>query len=359
MFSSSPTSTTVSRFILSPSGGFAVSVTIILAGAILPRAVAQPPDAAQLRTAAERRGQRAESFLRPLDTNRNGILEASEVNEQAQSYLAHTAERYGVPATLPLSLDQYRNALIAAYIRVRSNGGTGTQPSGGSSAGGFGLAQNTSSVSGFGNSASNTSSTPSVSNAVAERYRSYAANMLKRYDKNGNGALDHDEWSQLRGEWWKSADANGDGTITGEEIISRLAGYRSRFRSSTNTSTTSGSSTTSSNSSSSSSPTPSSTSSNTTTSTPTSTSAATTNSSANQTPAVVRSAYRFLTPTERLPAGLPEWFARRDANGDGQVTLAEFSDALSEEVAAEFAKHDLNNDGVVTPQECLQAARGR
>jgi len=359
---------TVSRTIFFPRGGFVVAVAMVLGGVVLPGARAQTPDAAQLKEAAEQRGQRAENYLRPMDANHNGLIEASEVNDLVKSYLARTADRYGVQATFPLAIDKYRSAIVEAYIRVRGSGGPGGPPGGGSgfhgssSTGGFSTAQNTSSVSGFGTSSSSTSSTPTTttaSSAVDERYRAYAANMLKRYDKNGNGALDREEWSQLRGEWWKSADANGDGTITVEEIIGRLAGYRSRFRTST-TSSTSSSGTTSSSTSSSYSNSGTSTSSSTTTSTPASTSSTTTSSSASPTTTtVVRKPYRFLTPTERLPSGLPEWFTRRDANGDGQVTLAEFSDTLSDEVVAEFAKFDRNNDGVVTPKECLDAAQGR
>jgi hypothetical protein len=371
--------TTVSRTIFSPSGRFAFAVAIILGGAALPGAGAQPPDAAQLKEAAEQRGQRAESYLRPLDANRNGLIEASEVNDQAKNYLARTAERYGVQATFPLAIDKYRSAVVEAYLRVRGNGGPGGpppggpgasgggSPTGGSRPGGLGMAQNTSTVSGFGISSSNAaiaSSTPNTtaaSSAVDERYRAYAANMLKRYDKNGNGALDRDEWNQLRGEWWKSADANNDGTITVEEIVGRLAGYRSRFRAATTTSTTSSSGTPPNSTSSSytSATTSSSASSTASTTTPASTSPSASSAASPTATTVVRKPYRFLTPTERLPAGLPEWFARRDANGDGQVTLAEFSSALTDEVVAEFARFDRNNDGVVTPKECLDAAQGR
>lgn len=67
--------------------------------------------------------------------------------------------------------------------------------------------------------------------------------------------------------------------------------------------------------------------------------------------------YRFLTPTERPPAGLPEWFSRRDANGDAQVPLAEYTDSLTEKTARDFARYDLNNDGKTTAAECLAAQR--
>jgi Ca2+-binding EF-hand superfamily protein len=234
-------------------------------------------------------------------------------------------------------------------------------------------------VSGFG---SGRSSSSSGATGVEDRYRNYAANMLKRYDKNGSGALEREEWSQMRGDWWKSADSNGDGTITLDEILARLAGYRSRYQSrSTSSATSSAPSTSSSTSPSSSytttgsstsgmSSTTSSPTSSTISSSSTGTSASTTTNTTNAatsaasspaslTTPPVRKPYRFLTPTERLPAGLPEWFMRRDANGDGQVTLAEFSESLTDEAVAEFAKYDLNNDGVITPRECLSAMRGR
>ncbi len=56
-----------------------------------------------------------------------------------------------------------------------------------------------------------------------------------------------------------------------------------------------------------------------------------------------------------LPQGLPEWFRERDANRDGQVAMAEFTDDWTDEKEAEFDRFDLNDDGFVTPGECLKA----
>lgn len=58
---------------------------------------------------------------------------------------------------------------------------------------------------------------------------------------------------------------------------------------------------------------------------------------------------------ERLPEGLPDWYARDDANADGQVTMAEFSSSWSEIVVADFYQFDRNRDGVITPQEAVKA----
>jgi len=70
-----------------------------------------------------------------------------------------------------------------------------------------------------------------------------------------------------------------------------------------------------------------------------------------------RKFYRALSPTERLPEGLPEWFPRKDKDGDGQVSMAEFSDSWTNEKAAEFSKYDVNNDGYITPAECFEAGK--
>ena len=67
---------------------------------------------------------------------------------------------------------------------------------------------------------------------------------------------------------------------------------------------------------------------------------------------------RFLTPKERLPKGLPEWFLEKDADGDGQVCMAEFASDWTPDVVAEFERYDLNHDGVITPAECLKAMEG-
>ena len=63
---------------------------------------------------------------------------------------------------------------------------------------------------------------------------------------------------------------------------------------------------------------------------------------------------RFLLPKERLASGLPEWFLRRDADGDGQVTMAEYASDWTPALAAEFNGYDLNRDGVITAAECLK-----
>jgi len=67
--------------------------------------------------------------------------------------------------------------------------------------------------------------------------------------------------------------------------------------------------------------------------------------------------YRVLSRKETVSSikGLPDFFARSDADGDGQVLMSEFSSSWNEETLAEFRKWDLNNDGIITAKECLEA----
>ena len=65
---------------------------------------------------------------------------------------------------------------------------------------------------------------------------------------------------------------------------------------------------------------------------------------------------RFFVPPEAIPTGLPEWFAARDADGDGQLTLSEYSPHGVPTEVRDFSTWDADGDGVVTASEYL--ARG-
>jgi hypothetical protein len=69
--------------------------------------------------------------------------------------------------------------------------------------------------------------------------------------------------------------------------------------------------------------------------------------------------YRLTEKDGKLkrPAGLPEWFVRRDINVDNQVSMDEYSSKWNSEVMDEFAKADANLDGFVTAKECLTAVK--
>ena len=56
-----------------------------------------------------------------------------------------------------------------------------------------------------------------------------------------------------------------------------------------------------------------------------------------------------------LPPELPAWFVELDRDGDGQVSLAEFAEELTDEKWAEFSAYDTNNDGFLEQAEILRA----
>lgn len=164
---------------------------------------------------------------------------------------------------------------------------------------------------------------------VRAKIERYAESLLKQYDENRNGVLERSEWEKMRGGTQR-ADANKDGRITLTELTEHLVNYANRSRGARSTSST--------------------------------TSGGTSRRSlwpgrsqrtGSDTVSRGPVARRFLTPPERLPEGLPEWFIGRDRDGDGQVSMAEYAGSWNDAKAAEFATFDQNNDGLITPAECL------
>jgi len=78
-------------------------------------------------------------------------------------------------------------------------------------------------------------------------------------------------------------------------------------------------------------------------------------SSQNDDVAETPSSYRFLSPTERLPEGLPSWWSTKDRDGDGQVVMAEYASDWSDARVSEYLQYDVNGDGVITPREAIDA----
>lgn len=324
-------------------------------------------------------------LLKRMDANANGQLEPDEISGRARGFIDRYATQAGLDPKQPLPIDKLTTAMqqrdgdenrdgqpktestTPMTTPPASGGSTPTTPPVASTdpakpanpplVPGFGVDAKITPAPGFGtplaNSNSNTkrgtsggysrgsSSSSSRSNSggssdgdkreAALKVRRYAEGLLKQYDENKNGVLERDEWKKMRGDPEK-ADRNDDKIVTLDELADRLANYGSDGGSSSSSSSgrddrdrygERGSDR----------------------SRP---------RSDKDTASSDKKSYRFLTPTERLPKGLPTWFTRNDANADGQVTMAEYSTSYNETTVAEFAKYDLDGDGLITPAECLQ-----
>lgn len=336
------------------------------------------------------RTARLEGFIRSMDANGNGILEPNEVPENRRGFFAFMVSRAGMSPTEPVPISRLVEGFASPFpgpggpgsgpfagpmgapppgggpdggsanMAAGSGGGPAASPpssshaESGPKAGaapssppppppvpGFGTGQSIGSVPGFGpvvvtssaappqnampglSSGAGMSAQPGASASVGEeaRYRGFAEGILRRYDANQNGVLDREEWGQMRNDP-TAADRNQDGQITVDELAAWLVERgRARYGEEHREARQAG-------------------------------------ASPGDGPAVpgngARKSYRFLSPKERLPAGLPEWFASRDADGDGQVSMAEFATSWSDQKAREFQDLDTNGDGMITPAECLR-----
>ncbi len=153
----------------------------------------------------------------------------------------------------------------------------------------------------------------------------YARRVVQKYDENRNGQLEENEWKRMRGNP-RLADFNADGLITVDEFANRVAEYGRRrhirlvFPESNRPQ----------------------------------------DSTVAKSPEVKRRRdSKFFVPSSRLPKGLPDWFHSRDGDGDGQLTLAEFSPIFSRSAIREFRRYDLDRDGVLTAKEYLRAAAAK
>jgi Ca2+-binding EF-hand superfamily protein len=160
-----------------------------------------------------------------------------------------------------------------------------------------------------------------------EKYAKSATDVIKRNDKNGDGILDGDEIPKVGMS--KDGDMNGDGKITQPELVAFYRGGLSKPASTSSAAATT--------------PGPGSKSATGPAATP-----ATKDGDTRKFVNTKRKSYRFKTTKERLPT----WqFASRDANGDGQVSMSEYSRVWSDRTAADFQRYDRNNDGMITAKE--------
>jgi len=353
-----------------------------------------------------------EETLQRVDANHNGIIEPEEIENdfRARYYMPNMLRDAGLDPTKPIPIDKIKPVLEARYAGRMSP--PGTTPPGSTTPApatpgvtdhskdkdkkkekdkaaaapaplvpGFVATNDLPKLPAFGEPlAMATGPAPPPAEVIKdpkleklkpddsdEKIRRYAESLLRQYDENKDGILQKEEWSKMRGEPEK-ADTNKDGLVTLDELFERLKklthegdrkderrddrrpdgsqgggppgwgggppgggpgggwGRDNRDpradskdpRSDSKDPRKGGS----------------------------------TSSSTGKT-----AGKRLLTATERLPDGLPSWFARADADGDGQITMAEFSATWNDSKVSEFLKYDLNGDGVITPNEVLKVEK--
>lgn len=306
------------------------------------------------------RVEKYQRLLESVDRNHNGLLDRDEVEHKYASLVQKLADRAGMSPQLPLSIAKLCEGVKRYYESGGNPAPVASQPARygtttsdvdpavlvpgfGAAAGdpvppGFGepdeessgaaqpasfAGQRTTAPSQAASPAPAKPSKPAESSSkedkkLQERYRRYAGSLLRQYDKNGSGKLEREEWRGMRGDPQK-ADRNGDGVITVDELTSQLVEYSKRRRSE----------------------------------------GADDRGGGSGADPDDRKSYRFRSPRELLPDGLPSWFTSRDANGDGQVSMAEYATEWNSDTVAEFVQRDDNDDGIITAEECLQFEKDR
>jgi Ca2+-binding EF-hand superfamily protein len=313
--------------------------------------------AAQCATASRRgdaadRRERIVQVLKRLDQNGDGQLAPDEIPATAQSLVRQIAQRAKLDPAAPLSIEAVERFVLGQRGATADDKAVSTAKSASKQSSGkpeerparvqgFGEPDELPKVPGFDaplDKAPNTAaaavnrlsfssasrSSSSQSSTSSSKIRDYAKSLLKQYDKNKNGVIDRDEWGAMKGDPEKD-DINRDGRLTVDELVARLENYGSGGAK--------------------------------TVSRPTGAKRSVSSGSyIGRAPSDKdQGHYRTIPPIERLPRGLPDWFARNDANGDGQIAMSEFAASWTNAKAEEFASYDLNRDGVITPTECLEA----
>ncbi len=307
---------------------------------------------------SEDRSSRLEGFLQSMDANHDGMLHPDEVPPERRGMFQFFASRMGVDPSKPIPISRVREAVSSRSSQNSSASTGGAAPPEKSSANksakpaepplvpGFGVEQVIVAVPAFGERVASDpavlASSASALGAVDSRIRGYAEERFRRYDRNHSGSLEKEEWGEMRGDP-AAMDRNRDGRLTLEEYTLGVADYaRSRVGGSSGGDRgrgpeggfgggPGGPGGPADNAE---------------------------HSVADASESKGGKPYRYVSPKERLPEGLPSWFAQRDRNGDGQIAMAEYSTSWSDDDAREFARQDLNGDGFLTPKECLDSAAG-
>ncbi|MBN1589978.1 MAG: hypothetical protein JW888_10720 [Pirellulales bacterium] len=289
------------------------------------------------------RFSRFEGFLRRMDTNGDGVIREDEVPEERQGMLRMMSMRMGQDPAKGISIDKLRETMGGGGDRNHGRSSSPEDPSAQQDTlkakpdpkeeplvPGFGTDREPTAVATFG---VRIQPAERIVLGTEPKLDPRIRAMFDRFDRNHNGTLEHEEWRGLPGNP-AELDLNQDGKITLAEVASRFAqrqNTRQRDwrggghpRMNADRGSDDGEEEEE-------------------------------DSTAEQDR---RGSYRFLSASERLPEGLPDWFTARDDDLDGQVTMAEYSRSWTRWTVAEYYKYDGNRDGVITPEECLHPADG-
>jgi hypothetical protein len=197
--------------------------------------------------------------------------------------------------------------------------------------------------------------------SITAKIARYAQRLVRIYDRNNNGQLEQAEWETMHGAP-RQADLNGDGVIPVEELARHVAEYGRTRRIRLlppqpgdlvelppllHPTTAASADAAAVQPTEAAAPKPSPAAETTATEPPA--------APAPKKPPQRRDSKFYVAP-ERLPAGLPDWFLPRDRDGDGQLTISEFSPKSVPSELQQFKRLDHNGDGVLTAAECVVRA---
>ncbi len=269
----------------------------------------------------DRRGSREDriqGYVRAWDADGDGYITRDQVSGRSQRYLDELAKRAGVSTTGRIKVEDLIKGRSSSQEQEQSEKALA-----------FGEANDEQKAAGFDDPLASDAGTSGFIPATPEERegaRNTADSLIKKYDENGNGILERDEWIKISGNP-ANADINRDGKISRTELINRLIVMR-RSREG----------------------------------------AGDKNSGDKKTDSRARDgkrpdaadkrdgsrlSYRFTTAIDRIPEKAREWIAKYDKDGDGQVSMHEYSQSWSESRVREFGGYDANSDGVITGEEYL------
>lgn len=264
-------------------------------------------------------------MLSRMDANQNGVLDPEEQQGPAQFFLGRLQQADpSIKPGQPIPIKKLSDAISKA--REQRDAGNDPRQSGGSAADqaletellvpGFGVETEPEPVLGFGPTAELLAVT------VTDADRREAAERMRRYDRNRDGFISKDELSSRFAGNPMDFDRNKDGKLSESELAVRYARRREGEEAAREERRDDG--------------------------------RRTERKSVDEPPDPYdgRRSYRNLAET-KLPEGLPGFFTDRDANQDGQVTMAEYASQWNDDLITEYFQFDLNSDGVITVKEAM------